>query len=438
MAIKDIKPVKVNFNLRNITNKENLTAVHCIIRYNNERIVVSSVESVKPKYWDKVSQRAKATRVYPEYLELNQHIDDVEVLIKTLYRNYVKDHKRYPPPTDFKDLVRLELSDQTSTINTPITLFAFIQNFIDDTKIGRRINPTTKKAFSTNSYKAYHTTFKALERFEQYSKKNLTFDSIDLQFYNEFKDYMMDVEKVSNNYFGHHIKNIKLFMNESLEKDYHTNQKYKSKSFIKLQNDSDNIYLDKAQLTSLERLDLSCKARLDRIRDLFLVGCWTGLRFSDFNNINAKHIQGEFLEIVTQKTGEVVIIPIHSTIKNIMYKYKDLTQNALPPPISNVKMNKYLKELGEHAGFDEIHQIREYKGGKITILNKPTYSLISTHTARRSFATNMYLLGVPSITIMGITGHRTEKAFLKYIKVTPKEHAIKLREIWNRTTMQAV
>lgn len=119
-----------------------------------------------------------------------------------------------------------------------------------------------------------------------------------------------------------------------------------------------------------------------------------------------------------------------------MLKYAGLTVNGLPPAISNVNMNKYLKEVAKEAGFDEIQQVKSYKGGNAFIANTPTHQLITTHTARRSFATNMYLMGVPSITIMAITGHRTEKAFMKYIKVTPKEHAIQLKEIWARERMR--
>lgn len=54
------------------------------------------------------------------------------------------------------------------------------------------------------------------------------------------------------------------------------------------------------------------------------------------------------------------------------------------------------------------------------------------HTARRSFATNMYKSGIPSITLMKITGHLTESSFLKYIKVTPAEHATKMHEMWQK------
>jgi len=216
----------------------------------------------------------------------------------------------------------------------------------------------------------------------------------------------------------------------------HTNQKHNHKHFIKLVNEADTIYLDQAQLDIIYNLELSSNSRLDRVRDLFLVGCWTGLRFSDFNAIGSKNIKDDMIEIETKKTGEKVVIPIHDVIKTIIRKYEGLTENSLPPSISNVKMNEYLKELGKEAGFTDFEQIRKFKAGNIIIENTPRYNLMSTHTARRSFATNMYLLGVPTISIMAITGHRTEKAFLNYIKVTPNQHAVKLREIWARQAMK--
>ena len=72
------------------------------------------------------------------------------------------------------------------------------------------------------------------------------------------------------------------------------------------------------------------------------------------------------------------------------------------------------------------------KAGKKVTLHLEKWEMISSHTARRSFATNEYLNGTPSITIMAITGHKTEKAFLKYIKVRPKEHAEKMKSLWER------
>jgi len=439
MAIKDIKSVKVNFNLRDQLTKDKDTAVHCVVRYNNQKVVISSVETIKPKFWDVDKQRAKSTRQYVEYPEFNQRLDDIEAQVKALYRTYVSDFKKYPPTGEFKTKVKLALSDQTE-IDKPIklSLFKFIEQLIDNTKNGKRINPKTKQRFAADSHKSYQNTLKALDRFAKHIKAKIDFDTIDLEFYNDFKEYMMEVEGVSNNYFGLHIKNIKLFLNEGFEVGLHANQKHNHKHFTKLQNDTDNIYLNREQLNTLYNFNFSKNSRLDRVRDLFLVGCWTGLRFSDFNAISSKSIKDGFIEIETQKTGECVIIPIHETIKEIMNKYEGLTENSLPPSISNVNMNKYLKEMAKEAQFNEIQQIRVYRGGQIIIENSPTYSLISTHTARRSFATNMYLMGVPTINIMKITGHRTDKAFMKYIKVTPKEHAIQLKAIWNRIDLKAI
>ncbi|AMR33666.1 hypothetical protein A0256_20650 [Mucilaginibacter sp. PAMC 26640] len=439
MAIKDIKPVKVNFNLRDQLTKDKDTAIHCVIRYNNLKVVISSVESIKPKFWDVEKQRAKASRQFVEYPELNQRLDDIESIIKSVYRNHISETKTYPSTELLKSKVKLELSDKTKIDKTiKITLFGFIEQLIEDTKSGKRTNPKSKQRFAADSHKAYQNTLRALERFEKHTKCKVNFEEINMDFYNDFKDYMFEIEKVSNNYFGLHIKNIKLFLNEAFERGLHTNQKHNHKRFLRLQNDTDNIYLNAAQLEIIMNLDLTKNTRLDRVRDLFLVGCWTGLRFSDFNAIGPKNISGEFIEIETQKTGEQVVIPIHNVIKSIMKKYSGLTKNSLPPSISNVNMNKYLKELAKEAGFDGIEQIRSYKGGSVVVGNLPIYKLVSTHTARRSFATNMYLMNVPSITIMAITGHRTEKAFLKYIKITPKEHAVGLKEIWARQAMKAL
>jgi len=364
-------------------------------------------------------------------------VENIEASVKSIYRTFINENKAYPSVDELKRLIKAELSDKTAPISKEkVTILKFIDQFILDTKDGKRINSKTKQRFAPGTHKAYQNTLKALERFEKYRKAKVDFESIDLEFYSDFKDYMLQVEKISNNYFGLHIKNLKLFLNESADQGLHNNQKHNHKNFIKLVNEADAIYLGEEQLNTLYNLDLSPNKRLERIRDLFLVGCWTGLRFSDFNAICPKNIKGDMIEIETKKTREKVVIPIHDVVKNIMAKYAGLTENSLPPSISNVKMNEYMKEVGKVAGFTNLEQIRKFKGGVAIIENIPLYNLISTHTARRSFATNMYLLGVPTISIMAITGHRTEKAFLNYIKVTPNQHAVKLREIWARQAMK--
>ncbi|MEJ7823696.1 MAG: site-specific integrase, partial [Chitinophagaceae bacterium] len=154
------------------------------------------------------------------------------------------------------------------------------------------------------------------------------------------------------------------------------------------------------------------------------VACYTGLRFSDLIQIRTENIinEGKHIKVRTEKTGENVIVPIHKFVKAIIKKY----QGGLPSAISNQKMNDYLKEIAELAGIDSVIKSSITRGGRTqTTINKK-FDLVTTHTARRSFATNTYLQDMPAISIMKFTGHRTEKSFLKYIRISQEDNADKL------------
>ncbi len=162
-------------------------------------------------------------------------------------------------------------------------------------------------------------------------------------------------------------------------------------------------------------------AKAANVRDLFLIGCYTGLRFSDFSKLAQQNIADDYITIQQTKTGEDVVIPVHNVIQKIIKKH-----NGIPAIVSNQKFNSYLKDICKTIpAFSESVPKVITKAGKKLTLNLKKGEMVSSHTARRSFATNEYLSGTPSITIMAVTGHKTEKAFLKYIKVTSKEHAEK-------------
>ena len=158
---------------------------------------------------------------------------------------------------------------------------------------------------------------------------------------------------------------------------------------------------------------------MDKVRDLFIIGCNTGLRFSDYTTIQPDDIQGDRLRIVTQKTNAKVIIPLMPDAKAILQKYNF----QLPKAISNQKFNENLKKIAEEAGLKENVITHITKGGVNESKKQFKYELCTSHVARRSFATNYYKMGVDTLQIMAITGHKTEKDFLKYIKVTGEEKA---------------
>ena len=197
---------------------------------------------------------------------------------------------------------------------------------------------------------------------------------------------------------------------------------YKNKNFKTVREEVNNIYLSEEELQRMIDLDLSYNRSLERVRDLFIVGCYTGLRFSDFSELKKENIVGKTFKVKTIKTNEWVTIPLIDIVQNIMNKYKE-NGNSLPKSCVNQTMNKHLKEIGRRAKINDSFLKVRTKGRERVEQTFCKYELITTHTARRSFATNMFKRGVPSRVIMKITGHRTERAFSTYIKVSQDENA---------------
>lgn len=281
---------------------------------------------------------------------------------------------------------------------------------------------------SDNTYHAirpYHSTLKDLREFRQ----ELDWSKLDMNFYYEFVSYLTKKGYLKNT-IGSRIKNLKVFCNASLEIGIHDNIAFKN--FKKLTEESFNIYLNDDELTSIFNLDLSEIPHLDRVRDIFLIGCWTGCRFSDLNKVRRDNIDGNFIRLEQQKTKKRVVIPLHPVVKEIIEKY----DGNLPEIISNQKFNDYIKDVCKKAEFSGKVSKSFTKGGKRTTEVNEKWEMVSSHTARRSFATNLYKSGFPAIGIMAITGHSTEKAFLKYIKVNEEEHAQMLMKHWDKNIIK--
>jgi integrase len=316
------------------------------------------------------------------------------------------------------------------------TLLGFFEELINQTVSGGRVQPNTGKPYSPATVQVYRNTLQRLNKFQSTRKRIIDFTTIDLDFYTDFTEYLSRHLKLSTNTIGKDIKTLKTVLNEATERGINTNLQFKSRRFSTTSEQTDSIYLMERELKEMETLDLKGNTRQENVRDLFLIGCYTGLRYSDFSIIKPDQIKDGFIELKEQtKTGNPVIIPVHSTVNRILEKYN----GQLPKSISNQKTNSYLKEIGRLMPSLQMNFSRAItKGGVRVMTNYQKWELLSTHTARRSFATNEYLNGTPTVTIMAITGHRTEKAFLRYIKLTPKEHAKLLQAQWAKRSLLSV
>ena len=420
---------KINYYLRD-KNALSPTPILLYIHYKNVRFKFPTNETIDPKFWDSEKQEVKRTKNFPTNPEFNLRLRNIKTIAEDLLREYQNDNEQQSPtPEQFNEIVRKKLNPTPEAQIKKLDLIGFCEDYLKDCET--RLNEKSGKPISKTTIRVYKQAFRELEAYNAKYYKNRIFDfeQIDYYFYTQFQKYLINEKNYSTNTVGKHTKTLKSFFLEAQARGLMPN--FVARRFKSVSEQTDAIYLDVEELNTLFNLDLSHNSRLERVRDLFIVGSWTGLRFSDFTRIAAENIKNGFIEMQTQKTGETVIIPIHRHVEAIMSRYEGKTLNSLPIPMSNQKMNDYLKELGELAGINETINQTFTKGGKKVSVNYPKYQLITTHSARRSFATNQYLAGFPSISIMKLTGHRTEKAFMKYIKVTSKEHAQKLLELWN-------
>ena len=402
------------FILKEPNSKEE-TLIFLLFSFGNCRLKYSTGEKINPKYWNPKKQRVKETAQFSEYPEFNARLNNIEAAIRNAYRKLLNDGQA-PEPETLKKELNFTLRPNRGT--TDNGFWPFIENFISSSKHTRKLS----------TVQVYEATAKVLKDYCVEKRLRLDFDVITLDFYNSFIAYLSKDRNLANNTIGKYIKTLITFLNEATERGINKNLEYKSRKFKRLIEEVDHVYLNHHELAIMEILDLSEKPYLEKTRDLFLVGCYTGLRYSDFTQVKPSNItmhDGQrFIEIRTVKTNEKVVIPVKPVVEGIIQKYG----NDLPRIISNQKMNEYLKIICKMAGINSLVEIKRTSGNRVTSETLPKWQLITTHTARRSFATNAYKMKVPAIAIMKITGHRTEAAFLKYIKVNKEENAIILSD----------
>ncbi|MCU4156857.1 site-specific integrase [Carboxylicivirga sp. A043] len=372
------------------------------------------------------SNDTQSIRQRAEIKDKDEFKDKIKNLRRFIEDEFLEYHDKTNLPKDWLKKTIDKFFNPEHYTEEKITLFSFIENYIVQSK--NRINPSTGKKIALSTLKKYKTCFNCLKDFSTDTNKTIDFENINLDFYHDFTQYLAQSKQHATNTIGKQIAILKGFLNEATDRGINTKLDFKSHRFKITTEESDSVYLNEIELDEIFNLDLTNNPRLDKVRDLFLVGAHTGCRFSDYTSITPESIKDGFIKIEQIKTGNKVIIPMHPVVKSIIEKYK----GELPQAISNQKFNQYIKEVCKKAELDNIEKKTITKGGFKASKTFKKYELVSSHTARRSFATNLYKSGFPSISIMQITGHKSEKAFLKYIKVTPEEHAKLLLQHWQK------
>lgn len=316
--------------------------------------------------------------------------------------------------TDFKIRNRsMTKADLSAILNTFLKktgqqqsdLFERMRTIIKDMKSGIRVTPQSKR-YAAGSIKAFIFTVQLLEKFDQY----MTIENITLDTYSRFITWMQN-QSYSTNYIGSQIKNWK-----TLCKAIGGNAVINSPAFKKIAEETPDVALDELELAAMLRTPLSERETL--VRDWFVLDCYTGLRVSDLMLLNRKNISDETLTIANKKTAERVVIPVHPVVRKIMKTY-----SGFPPKVSDVEMNRVIKKVARKAKIGKTVLFTITKGGKRVDEYLPKWKMISCHTARRSFITNLKSEGVPDSVIMKLTGIKAITTLQRYDKLTADKAA---------------
>lgn len=405
--------------------------IYLQFKYDGHRLRYYLKQSIELGKWNKKKQRAK---------DANLKTADKQHSINDLLNNLAQ---------ICVDAYHMELANG---IPTPDQLKAHLDRFMNQNRdaaiveaerptlhnlVNRFVNGEIKhkgKAKAANTLKTYKTAQNHLLAFEKATGYRVDFDTINLDFYYKFISYLQDKAALSPNAIGKTIKLIKVFMAEAVDLNLTNNLEFSKKKFAVIYQETDAVYLSETELLQLYQYDFTTNKRLEQVRDLFVFGAWVGLRFSDYSNVKPENIvevnREKMIRIKTKKTGEVVYVPCNPVVMDIFKRYEK-SPNKLPKSISDVKFNLYIKEACKAAGLTE----------KGRLLNEPDAELwqhITSHTARRSFATNYYLEGFPTTDLMKITGHKSEKSFRQYIKITKLDAAKRMAEHNRRKNWAAI
>ena len=383
----------------------------------------SSGESIKPCNWkDRPVYRAKQVKGF-DYENFNVHLENIERAAKIVYRNEIN-AGRLPTPDQLRDLLKKELNMIPELANpVRLTLNDFICKFVNEIETGKRQVPgERKRKYAYGTIRNYRSFKNQFELYQKDRSRKIDFDNINKEFYDDYVNFFTEKNQSPGN-IGKHVKCLKAIVNAAREENLHSNDEVDRKYFKILTSSTQEIYLNQDEIAKLEKVDLSFAPHWELARDVFLVGVYTAQRYSDYSRIRKENIRTlqsgtRIIDIIQSKTGERVMIPIRPELEVILKKY-DYTL----PKTYGQKVNKYIKDVAERAGINEMIPVERIKGGLKVRKDIAKHDLIKTHTCRRSGATNMYLAGISTIDIMKLTGHKTESEFLNYIKVGKEETA---------------
>lgn len=413
--------------------KAKTSSIRVKVAVSGASIYMYTGRSLETQHWDRRKRFVKTSAGQTRTTRLVRYLKQLEMDILDLLDAYRNGNPRLTF-LELEEQLHLLLDNPRTKFNTTKyqsagsteELVEFLKLFIYDCETGVRLSPKRQR-IKPKSLHTYQTTLAYLTRFQEKQQRTLYLSTFNQKEIDVFSEYLIvDLELAMNTHAKVMMDMLQVVKYAVQLKKLPPSRLVELK-FDTRREETDSIYLTESEILELLAVDEFSDPMHEKVRDVFVVGCFTGMRFSDYSTLDTKAIRNNRLEIVQQKTGNKVTIPIHPMVRQILEKYKCV----LPEVPPNNEFNRIIKLVGEqlpslHVSFvKQITYQRERKQ-----VQKMKFEFLQTHTARRSFCSNEYLRGTDPMVIMAISGHRSHKSFMRYIKVSGEEYADKLEQIW--------
>jgi site-specific recombinase XerD len=420
--------MKVSFVLDN--PKREVSAVRGVMSSGGQKFRYSAGVSLPVKLFTR-DQRCKPHKDFPEANAMNERLEAVEAAMKNAMLYFTREFKT-PTQEEFHRKVVQFLGGGSAVDirREDAALVPFMERYLKE--CGK----------SGGTLKGYATTVNKVKEYQEAKRARLVFGDVTTFFEDDFKKWMTG-QGFSRNYIGNTVKNVKMFMSVA-RKMYKLHDFREHEEFKVDAEAADTIFLSLEELQRVHRLEITeetvrgmiqgeraCNvkrkvAAMDVARKKFLVGAFCAMRVSDFNRITGLNVKGNTITIMPVKGSTLrkprpVTMPMHPVVREILAGGFDLNIK-----MSAQKINEHIKEVCRMAGITEPVTVYRTEGGKLVERTREKCDLVTTHTARRSGATNMDLAGMPIRLIMACTGHTKRETCEKYVKGTATDD---LREI---------
>jgi site-specific recombinase XerD len=397
----------ISFFLKDNNTSKKTRVIAKLTDGRNIQIRISTNHSVFPKHWSKTNNNVLSAE--SNSAAINRDLKQLKEKILEIY-------------TDAKINGIIATKEYITDILKPKEVAKVVDN--DFWNLFNVFCNEKEYQTATGTQQKYQTLKKHLTGFEAKRNISIKFDQITVKMLNEFNSYLIE-KGLNQNSASKNIKIFKVFLNWTILNKYNKSMEFKD---FKAKGTPDTLkpVFSENDLSKLRSFNHPEKNYLNNVRDLLLLSCLTGLRYSDYSKISKEHLiklneTTYNLRMMQQKTSDYVEIPLTVEAYEII---NSLIEGNLRP-ISNQKINTYVKELCMLSEINEPFEKIEFKQNLRVSKNVPKYEIITSHTGRRTFATNLLLKGVAAEIVMEFTGHKDYKSFSKYVNI-PKETKMEL------------